>query len=484
MTVRTLLRATAATGLLSLAVFAAPAQAADGIDIGHSEVADDGTVSLLLDVDQLADGAAPDLSSIAVTVDGKSVNATAAEVKAGQVIRTTVLTLDISDSMRGARIREAKAAAKTFLDAAPADVRIGLLTFSDKVHDVIAPTTDRAALASAIDRIRLTRGTHVYDAVVQAVNLSGDEGARSVLLLTDGADTGSVSSLAQAVAAAKAHETSVDVVALDQSTRDRAVLSKITAGSGGNVIRAADAAALKSVFQAEADALASQLLVSFPRPADAAKDVELNVSLAAGGTRYDDSAFVSLGRVGADGPTTIETGKPLLGRAAMLAGAAALGLGLAVILGVVLAGSRGQSESQKRIGAYLGESAPSAGPAGLKDSAVAFTETLVKGDFETRLSQRLNAAGISFTAAEWILLNAGIAVASGLLGFVLGGGRDAGARARGRSGPADRLPQVQAQPTTRGLRCPAPRDADPDVRGPLSWPLDRPGGGHGGPGGP
>ncbi len=106
----------------------------------------------------------------------------------------------------------------------------------------------------------------------------------------------------------------------------------------------------------------------------------------------------------------------------MLAGAAALGLGLAVILGVVLAGSRGQSESQKRIGAYLGESAPSVGPAGLKDSAVAFTETLVKGDFETRLSQRLNAAGISFTAAEWILLNAGIAVAAGLLGFVLGGG--------------------------------------------------------------
>ena len=242
MTVRTLLRATAATGLLSLAVFAAPAQAADGIDIGHSEVADDGTVSLLLDVDQLPEGSTPDLGSIAVTVDGRAVDAAAAEVKAGQVVRTTVLTLDTSDSMSGARIREAKAAAKAFLDAAPADVRIGLLTFSDKVHDVIAPTTDRDALASAIDEIRLTRGTHVYDAVVQAVNLSGDDGARSVLLLTDGADTGSDSSLAQAVAAAKGHETSVDVVALDQSSRDRTILSKITAGSGGSVIRAADAA--------------------------------------------------------------------------------------------------------------------------------------------------------------------------------------------------------------------------------------------------
>lgn len=422
MNLRSVLRVTAVAGLLSLMMTTAPSQAADGIDIGHTEVAEDGTVSLLLNVDQLPANNTPDLGSVKVTLDGKSVDATAAQVKAGQVVRTTVLALDISDSMRGARIREAKAAAKTFLGSAPADVRVGLLTFSDKVHDVIAPTTDRDRLASAIDAIRLTRGTHVYDAVVQAVNLSGDDGARSVLLLTDGADTGSSSSLDQAVAAAKEQETSVDVVALDQTSRDRAVLSRITAGSGGSVIRAADPTTLKSVFRAEADALSSQLLIQFPRPADASKDVELDVALAAGGTTYDDSAFVSLGRATADGPTTVANGKALIGRGAMLAGAAALGLSLTVILGVVLAGSRGPSAPQKRISAYLGEGAPAAGPAGLKDSAVAFTETLVKGDFETRLSQRLNAAGITFTAAEWILLNAGIAVAAGLLGFVLGGG--------------------------------------------------------------
>ncbi len=105
MTTRALLRATAAAWLLTLGVLAAPAQAADGIDIGHSEVADDGTVSLLLDVDHLPAGGSPDLDSIEVTVDGKPVEATAAAVKAGQVARTTVLTLDTSDSMRGARIR-------------------------------------------------------------------------------------------------------------------------------------------------------------------------------------------------------------------------------------------------------------------------------------------------------------------------------------------------------------------------------------------
>ncbi|MFC4785180.1 type II secretion system F family protein [Nocardioides sp. MAHUQ-72] len=421
MTARVLLRGAAAAAVLTLGLVTAPAQADPGIAVGHTETADDGSVSVLLDVD-LPAGTTPDLASIDVQVDGKSVDATAESVKAGQVTRTTVLTLDASDSMRGARIAAARAAAKAFLESAPPDVRIGLLTFSDKVHDVIAPTTDRKAVASAIDGIRLTHGTHMYDAVAQAVNLAGDEGARSVLLLSDGRDTGSASSLQQAAAAAKGHDTSVDVVALDQSKQDRALVARLSSASGGDVIDAADPDALRSVFTAEADALASQLLVRFPRPEGAADDVELAVSLGAGGTTYDDSAFVSLGRVDAGGPAVVEPGRALVGKAAFLAGAAALGVGLAVILAMVLAGSRGQSESQKRIGAYLGETAPGAGAASLKDSAVALTGNFVKGDFEARLTQRLNAAGITFTAAEWILLTAGIAVASGLLGFVLGGG--------------------------------------------------------------
>ena len=64
------------------------------------------------------------------------------------------------------------------------------MTFSGTVHEVIAPSTDHAAVAEVIDGIELTRGTHVYDAVVQSVGLAGDTGARSVLLLTDGKDEG------------------------------------------------------------------------------------------------------------------------------------------------------------------------------------------------------------------------------------------------------------------------------------------------------
>ncbi len=278
MTARVLIRGAAAAAVLALGLVTAPAQ--------PTRVSLSGTprprMTHCLGAPRCgpATGTTPDLASIDVQVDGKPVDATAESVKAGQVTRTTVLTLDASDSMSGARITAAKAAAKAFLDSAPPDVRIGLLTFSDKVHDVIAPTTDRESVAAAIDDIKLTHGTHMYDAVVQAMNLAGEEGARSVLLLSDGRDTGSDSSLQQAASASKVHGTSVDVVALDQSSRDRALVAKLSSASDGHLIDAADPDALRSVFTAEADSLAHQLLVRFPRPAGAADDVELAVSLA------------------------------------------------------------------------------------------------------------------------------------------------------------------------------------------------------------
>ncbi|GAB3778589.1 type II secretion system F family protein [Nocardioides ungokensis] len=418
-----MVRTVAAAAAAAIVLLASPVQAANDVSIGHAEVGQDGTVSLLLDVEQLANGTTPDLGSIDVSVDGHTVAATASPVKAGEISRTTILTLDTSESMAGDRLRQAEVAAKAFLDSAPRDVNVGLITFSDKVHEVIAPTTDRAKIADAIDAIKLTRDTRIYDAVTAAVNLAGEDGARDVLLLTDGRDTGGGSTLAQATATAKHHGTAVDVVALDQSAADRALLSRIADASSGQVITAADATALESAFRAEADALASQLLVRFARPQGSAKEVELAVSLTAGGQTYKDSAYVSLDQATDAGPQVVEPGHALVGRGVMLAGAAGLALGLAVILAVVLLGARGQSESQKRVSAYLGETTPSAAsPSSIKDSAVAFTSKIVKDDFETRLAQRLNAAGISFTAAEWILLHAGIAVASALLGFVLGGG--------------------------------------------------------------
>jgi tight adherence protein B len=411
--------ATVAAALLGWLLLGGPANAGPGIDIDHTE-STGGRVSVLLGVDRLPSGSTPDLDTVSVDVDGTAVDATVQPVAPGEVDRTTVLALDASNSMAGDGIREAKAAARAFVAAATADVRIGLLTFSGGVRDVVAPTTDRAALTAAIDRIRLSNGTRVYDALAAAVHLAGDDGARSVVLLSDGRDQGGGRSAAEVVSLVRGKSVVVDVVSLGQADRERAVLDGIATASGGSVVLATEPSSLRALFEREAQALSTQLVVAFMPPSDAVGDVRVDVSLTAGGRTYIDSADVSL-PAGADVQPSTSAAASGADRGMLLGGAGAVGLGLALTMGVVLLGRGGAPSTDRRLAAYFGEAPAERAPAGLRSSAVEVAHAIVPGDVEARLARRLAGAGLALRPAEWVLLHAGIVVVAGLAGLVVGG---------------------------------------------------------------
>lgn len=408
-------------------LFAAPGYAEGETNIDHVEVAEDGTVTALLAVDGIPAGQAPDLASVQVSVDGKPVQAKAETIQAGRIERTTVLALDASNSMKGPRFEAAKAAAKAYLDAAPDDVQVGLLTFSSTTHDVTEPTTDHASLSAAIDGITLTNGTAVYDALADAVELTGTEGSRSVLLLSDGKDQGKGSTLEEAITAATDQEVVVDVVSMDQQPKQLATMQAISDATGGQVIPA-DPAALAQIFADRAAALNRAMLVTFTPPAGDNTDASLEISLQAGGTTYSDQALVSLGDTSATEVKTVKPGSPLVGTMGLIIGGLVLLIGLATLVWFLLSSmSGGRSLAQRQIEMYTTGSGPGAAavkkPSGpsLKETAVAMTENLVKGDFESKLTHRLNGAGSALTPAEWLLLHAGIAVFSAVIGYVFGG---------------------------------------------------------------
>ena len=113
------------------------------------------------------------------------------------------------------------------------------------------------------------------------------------------------------------------------------------------------------------------------------------------------------------------------GFAGMLAGALALALGLAGVLAVVLGGPN-KTSADRRLEAYFGDKGAdgkgkSSSSADLRGSAVALTDKVVSADLETRVSQRLAGAGSALTAAEWLLLHAGIAIGTAVLAFVFKG---------------------------------------------------------------
>ena len=404
---------------------------ADEITIDHVE-SQDGTVSLLLGVDRLPGGAAPDMDSVSVTVNGEQIDATAETVQGGQVERTTVLVLDASNSMEGEKLAAATSAIDAFLAAAPEDVQIGLVTFAGKVQQTIEPTSDHQSIADELEQVQLKPGTKLYDAVAAGADLAGSDGARSLLVLSDGADTGSTTTIDELSTSAGDAGVVIDVVALAQSPEQQAALDGLASAAGGQVF-SADTEALTSVFSAQAEALASQVLVTFDLPEGVSGEQTVETTVTAGGSTYTDSAFVSLtGSETADVPEVIDPGAPLIGRNGFMLGVVAFGLGLAGVLAYALGGGATKSLSDQRLNSYFaggGGAAPAAGRRGrakaqtsLKDTAVDLAGQVVKGDFEEKLSKRLAGAGSSLKPAEWLLLHAAIALGAGLAGLVLGGG--------------------------------------------------------------
>jgi tight adherence protein B len=409
-----------AAGILTLAV-AIPASAADEVSIDHVETVD-GEVSLVLAVDGVPAGATADPASVEVDVDGRTVDSTAKVISAGDVERTTVLVLDASNSMlQGDKFTSATAAVDAFLSAAPADVRIGLVPFAGDIGDVIEPTTDHDAVRAALADITLRKGTAVYDAMAEGLEQVGTEGSRSLLVLSDGGDTSSSTTLDVVAKDATDDGVVVDVVSL-ANPANAETMSALAEGTGGQVIPA-EQSALQDVFAAQADALAQQLVVTFERPQDAAEEVNLTVSVDAGGTVYSDAAFIPIGTVAA-GPDIVTSGKSLVGTPGMLLGAVALALGFAGVLATALSGPN-KSSADRRLEAYFGEGKTgrrkSETTADLKGSAVALADKVVTADLETRISQRLAGAGSALTASEWLLLHAGTAIGAALTCFLLGG---------------------------------------------------------------
>jgi tight adherence protein B len=400
--------------------------------ISHVEAAN-GEISVLVSVPA---GASVELDDVALTVGGAEADASAAIAGSASTIRrTTVLAIDTSDSMAGARFAAARSAATTFLSSVPDDVEVGIVTFDGRVQTLLEPTTDRAAATEVVAGLSLARGTLLYDGVLAAVEQLGTEGQRSVLLLSDGKNTNrtALATVTEAVAEAGVQ---LDAVALDQAAGDLGPLqSMVTAGEGQLV--PADPAALEQAFAAEAAVLARQVLVTadVPEAVTALEgDVEVTLPIA-GGTPLTASTYTVIREAAPGGTAEVleDAANSLqLPPTALYGGLAAIGLGLVVLLAGLMSAAAGGRERtvEQRIAAYGPAAAVHGGqrkgdPASFnlaqaKDAAASMLQRN-KG-LEARIEKRLEAAGSALTAPEWLLLHGLIAILAGLVGLLLGGG--------------------------------------------------------------
>lgn len=173
---------------------------------------------------------------------------------------TIMLALDTSFSMaatdvKPSRLKAALAAAASFLDKVPERYRVGLVSFSTQAQLILPPTADRLLAKEALAQIRLGQGTAIGSAIVRAVQAvrppgqrpSPDDVPATILLLSDGAQTGAGPTPVEAAVAARRAGIPVSTVAL--GTSDAVVEVPLPGGLKERVVVAPDKRTLQAVAQ-------------------------------------------------------------------------------------------------------------------------------------------------------------------------------------------------------------------------------------------
>ena len=264
---------------------------------------------------QLPERRALTAAGVTVTENGGPVSGLAV-VPPGGAATGAILLIDASNSMQGAPLQGAMAAARAFLKERKANMPLSVVIFGPDDTVLAEFTTDADELAASVAETPATsEGTHIYDALIEATESVTSQGLRraTVVLLSDGTDVGSEASLAEAQQALAATSTRVYSVGLRSPQFAPDALQAVSRRSGGRYAEAARPAELAAIFTEIGANLASEYEVTYrsllPPQVDAAVTVAVEglpaakasyttpaLAISAGGTfdrSWLDSVIVS-----------------------------------------------------------------------------------------------------------------------------------------------------------------------------------------------
>ncbi|MBA2528958.1 MAG: VWA domain-containing protein [Euzebyales bacterium] len=204
-----------------------------------------------------------DAASFSLEEGGLPADVSVAPVK-GQRLEV-VVAVDVSGSMAGEPLDAAKAAAVDFIDAVPDGTQVAVLAFAGRPRLVASFTSDKAQVTEAVDALVAGGETSLYDAAVEAASLfAGRQRAtRSVVLLSDGGDTVSVSDAATAAEKLAEAHASVEAVNFKTPEAARQALADLATPTGGSITPVEDAAGLAVIYEGLAMDLGNQYVLRY-----------------------------------------------------------------------------------------------------------------------------------------------------------------------------------------------------------------------------
>jgi VWFA-related protein len=187
---------------------------------------------------------------------------------------SVVLVLDISGSMDGQPLTDAKVAAARFLDRLSKSDHAALIAFNHTLNPdpaqidpqrEMAFTADLAPMYDLITGLRAGGDTHLYDAVAKAVQMAAGQpaGHRAILLLSDGHNMPPTEGdPQQGIKLAQASNLPVFVIGLGNQI-DEPYLRSLASSTGGLYRPAPKSSELASLFSDMATLLKTQYLLTY-----------------------------------------------------------------------------------------------------------------------------------------------------------------------------------------------------------------------------
>jgi VWFA-related protein len=186
------------------------------------------------------------------------------------------LLLDISDSMFGRRIVDARGAVERFLLELlqPSDAFF-VMAFNHEPHMLTVWTNDASTVRDALGAIKPWGGTAIYDAIIRAEPMltSRTRERAALVVISDGADTASDASLRDVRSTVLRTDAFIYAVAIDSSERrpintrvNPEALREITNQSGGTTEVVHDSSDLDGATARIAEELNSQYVLGYSPP--------------------------------------------------------------------------------------------------------------------------------------------------------------------------------------------------------------------------
>ncbi len=183
---------------------------------------------------------------------------------ASSVERSAILLIDRSGSMRETGMATVRSSVQQFLQIVPKDIEVGVVSFADTPTLDVAPTQDHAAIQAAVDGLKSSGDTALYDGLGLAIDTLGAAGDRSIVLLSDGKDTISTLKAQPAEQKLKASGVQVQVIAFKTSYTDNLALGYLAAAGQGSVTPVENSKGVADAFTSAAKALDSQVSWTAP----------------------------------------------------------------------------------------------------------------------------------------------------------------------------------------------------------------------------